>query len=119
MIDPTCTFSSPYFFTPRYCGLESRPFFVDPVPFLCAHSMTARRGARSSTRAGAMRRATVESLDDNAACMVTMTVDAGVGVCGAMQSWGRSFCLWLIPCPRACVGVSFGHYVDYLFQMNT
>jgi hypothetical protein len=44
-----------------------------------------------------MRRATVESLDDNAACMVTMTVDAGVGVCGAMQSWGRSFCLWLIP----------------------
>jgi hypothetical protein len=29
--------------------------------------------------------------------MVTMTVDAGVGVCGAMQSWGRSFCLWLIP----------------------
>ena len=97
MIDPTCTFSSPYFFTPRYCGLESRPFFVDPVPFLCAHSMTARRGARASTRAGAMRRATVESLDDNAACMVTMTVDAGVGVCGAMQSWGRSFCLWLIP----------------------
>jgi len=64
----------------------------------------------------------VESLDDNAACMVTMTVDAGVGVCGAMQSWGRSFCLWLIPMnalARACVGVSFGHYVDYLFQMNT
>ena len=59
MIDPTCTFSSPYFFTPRYCGLESRPFFVDPVPFLCAHSMTARRGARASTRAGAMRSSAV------------------------------------------------------------
>ena len=67
-----------------------------------------------------MRRATVESLDDNAACMVTMTVDAGVGVCGAMQSWGRSFCLWLIPKALGLgVGVSFGHYVDYLFQMNT
>ena len=53
MMDPTCTFSSPYFFTPRYFGLESRPFLVDPVPFLCAHSMTAVRGARSATRFGA------------------------------------------------------------------
>ena len=32
---------------------------VDPVPFLCAHSMTARRGARASTRAGAMRSSAV------------------------------------------------------------
>ena len=71
MMDPTCTFSSPYFFTPRYFGLESRPFLVDPVPFLCAHSMTAVRGARSATRfgAGATRVAKAESLDDSAECM--------------------------------------------------
>ena len=28
--------SPPYAFTPRYCGLLSRPFLVLPWPFLCA-----------------------------------------------------------------------------------
>ena len=100
MMDPTWTRSSPYFFTPRYCGLESRPFFVDPVPFLCAHSMTARRGARSRPRAGATRRATVEILDDNAACMATMTANAGVGV----RRGGIGHVVWLIPKPLGLGG---------------
>lgn len=44
---PVITTSPPYFFTPRYCGLLSRPFLVDPVPFLCAASTQkpARTGA--------------------------------------------------------------------------
>ena len=93
MMDPTCTFSSPYFFTPRYFGLESRPFLVDPVPFLCAHSMTAVRGARSATRfgAGATRVAKAESLDDSAACMTirSATCDARRARRWA-QTWDRT-----------------------------
>jgi len=38
MMLPVDTTSPPYFLTPRYWGLESRPFFVEPVPFLCAAS---------------------------------------------------------------------------------
>lgn len=41
MMFPVTTCSPPYFFTPRYCGFESRPFFVEPVPFLCAFSTTS------------------------------------------------------------------------------
>ena len=46
MMLPVETTSPPYFFTPRYWGLESRPFLVEPVPFLCAAStVNARTGA--------------------------------------------------------------------------
>ena len=78
MMDPTCTFSSPNFFTPRYLGLESRPFLVDPVPFLCAHSMTAVRGLRSATRCGATRASEVAiaNFDARAACMTFENDDA-------------------------------------------
>ena len=38
MMLPVATGSPPYFLTPRYLGLESRPFLVEPVPFLCAAS---------------------------------------------------------------------------------
>ena len=38
MMLPVVTGSPPYFLTPRYLGLESRPFLVEPVPFLCAAS---------------------------------------------------------------------------------
>ena len=65
MIHPVVTFSSPYFFTPKYLALPSRPFLTEPVPFLCAHSMTAVRGLASATRwCGAMRRVVVNR-DDN------------------------------------------------------
>ncbi len=37
-IDPAVTFSPPYALTPSLLELESRPFLVDPVPFLCAIS---------------------------------------------------------------------------------
>src|SRR5688500_20330225 len=36
MMLPATTFSPPNFFTPRYCGLLSRPFLDEPTPFLCA-----------------------------------------------------------------------------------
>jgi hypothetical protein len=38
MMLPAMTSSDPNFLTPRYCALESRPFLVEPVPFLCAAS---------------------------------------------------------------------------------
>jgi hypothetical protein len=65
MMHPVVTFSSPYFFTPKYLALPSRPFLTEPVPFLCAHSMTAVRGLASATRwCGAMRSVAVNR-DDN------------------------------------------------------
>src|SRR5438874_4278140 len=36
MIPPAGTNCPPYTFTPRYCGLLSRPFLLEPPPFLCA-----------------------------------------------------------------------------------
>src|SRR5215471_18531054 len=36
MMFPARTVSPPYFLTPRYCGLLSRPFRLEPTPFLCA-----------------------------------------------------------------------------------
>src|SRR4051812_32038429 len=33
---PATTFSPPYRFTPRYCGLLVRPLRLEPTPFLCA-----------------------------------------------------------------------------------
>src|SRR5215216_2894621 len=36
MMLPATTRSPPNFFTPRYCGLLSRPFREEPTPFLCA-----------------------------------------------------------------------------------
>src|SRR5579871_6074243 len=36
MIWPERTSSPEKIFTPRYCGFESRPFFDEPRPFLCA-----------------------------------------------------------------------------------
>src|SRR5688500_20146900 len=36
MMLPATTFSPPNFFTPRYCGLLSRPVLDEPTPFLCA-----------------------------------------------------------------------------------
>ena len=72
MMHPVETFSSPYFFTPKYLAFPSRPFFTEPVPFLCAHSMTAVRGwAFVARRAGARRNADV-IFDDN----VVIDVDA-------------------------------------------
>src|SRR5688572_12121500 len=41
MMLPALTTSPPYFFTPRRCEFESRPFLVDPCPFLCAISLHA------------------------------------------------------------------------------
>jgi hypothetical protein len=77
MMHPVVTFSSPYFFTPKYLALPSRPFLTEPVPFLCAHSMTAVRGLASATRwCGAMRSVAVESLEDNAAYIVRRRVSA-------------------------------------------
>src|SRR5262245_8546333 len=38
MIEPAVTTWPPYAFTPRYCGLESRPLRLEPPPFLCAIS---------------------------------------------------------------------------------
>lgn len=35
---------SPYTLTPSRLELESRPFLVEPLPFLCAHSVTSRAG---------------------------------------------------------------------------
>ena len=43
MMLPVTTCSPPYFLTPRYLGLESRPFLVEPVPFLCAASTLKER----------------------------------------------------------------------------
>ena len=34
--------SPPNFFTPRFFGLESRPFFVDPAVFLVAHRLNVK-----------------------------------------------------------------------------
>lgn len=45
MMFPVLTTSPPYFFTPRYWGLESRPFLVEPVPFLCAASTLKEKRA--------------------------------------------------------------------------
>src|SRR5882724_10946127 len=36
MMLPARTRSPPNFLMPRYCAFESRPFRVDPTPFLCA-----------------------------------------------------------------------------------
>jgi hypothetical protein len=36
MIPPALTGWPPYTFTPRDFAFESRPFLVDPAPFLCA-----------------------------------------------------------------------------------
>src|SRR6266566_1934424 len=36
MMLPATTCSPPNFFTPRYCGLLSRPLREEPTPFLCA-----------------------------------------------------------------------------------
>jgi len=35
-IDPAVTYSPPLAFTPNLLELESLPFLVEPVPFLCA-----------------------------------------------------------------------------------
>jgi len=35
-IDPAVTYSPPYALTPSLLEFESRPFLVEPVPFLCA-----------------------------------------------------------------------------------
>lgn len=34
--------SPPNFFTPKYLGFESRPFFVDPAVFFVAHLLNKR-----------------------------------------------------------------------------
>src|SRR6218665_535930 len=50
---PALTVSPAYTFTPRYCGLESRPLREEPCPFLCAmtpipETAGAPRGAPGS-----------------------------------------------------------------------
>src|SRR5262245_58547561 len=40
MILPAITDSPPKRFTPRRCALESRPFRLEPTPFLCAISVS-------------------------------------------------------------------------------
>src|SRR5688500_11170061 len=42
MIAPPVTVSPSNTFTPRYCGLESRPLRVEPCPFLCAMASSDR-----------------------------------------------------------------------------
>lgn len=54
MMPPAPTGCPPYTFTPRRLDTESRPFFVEPAPFLCAASMGATAGLK---RAGAGRAA--------------------------------------------------------------
>jgi len=52
--------------------LESRPFFVEPVPFLCAHSMTAERGLTSpAARFGVKRSVLVMRELKAATCMAS------------------------------------------------
>lgn len=54
---------SPYTLTPSRLELESRPFLVEPLPFLCAHSVTSRAG-RDADSAG---RAAVAANDNDMA----------------------------------------------------
>ena len=54
MMPPAPTDWPPYTFTPRRLDTESRPFFVDPAPFLCAASIGTTAGLK---RAGAGRAA--------------------------------------------------------------
>jgi len=42
MMFPGSTFSPPNFLTPKYLGLESRPFFVDPAVFLVAQRLNTK-----------------------------------------------------------------------------
>src|SRR6185369_17484867 len=41
MMAPALTVSPPYAFTPRYCGLLSRPFLDDPPPLFVAMTVLA------------------------------------------------------------------------------
>ncbi len=50
MMPPAPIGCPPYTFTPRRLELESRPFFVDPAPFLCAASMRGMKLGRAAAR---------------------------------------------------------------------
>lgn len=50
MMPPAPIGCPPYTFTPRRLELESRPFFVDPAPFLCAASMRGLKLGRAAAR---------------------------------------------------------------------
>jgi len=76
MMFPVVTCSSPNFFTPMYFGLLSRPFFTEPVPFLCAHSMTAVRGALALERDDERRKDAIR--DDSAAGAVWDHICSGL-----------------------------------------
>ena len=50
MMPPAPIGCPPYTFTPRRLELESRPFFVEPAPFLCAASIRGLKQGRAAAR---------------------------------------------------------------------
>jgi len=73
-----------------YFGLLSRPFFTEPVPFLCAHSMTAVRGALALERDDERRKDDVEIFDESAKACMALGKGARRRVKATRASQGRS-----------------------------
>jgi hypothetical protein len=63
---PVLTTSPPYFFTPGYWGLESRPFLVEPVPFLWAASTLKEKRAGAEVDWGMATTRPEETVDARA-----------------------------------------------------
>ncbi len=69
MIPPAFTGWPPYTLTPLRFDTESRPFLVDPAPFLCAASIIKGWGAMRGKDTGADKRVCTRVLRPQLSCM--------------------------------------------------